>query len=222
MRRFIYWVLGILGVLVVGAVVAFFVVDWEGRGEELLSGALGREVQLGSLDIDLGWTTTIRVTDMAVANADWGKAEKLLTLDEGEVAIKIWPLITGRTEVPRIMLREPHIALEKNAEGKVNWDLGAGAEAAGEAAQPDERTEFPVIGNFTIEDGRLGYRDEQRKLDLDGKIATGKADADGEDTVDVTLKGKLEGRPLEIDFTGGSFLVLRETERPYQIGRAHV
>ncbi len=217
MRRFIYWVLGIFGVLVVGAIAAIFLIDWEGRGAELLSAAVGREVQLGSLDIDPGWTTTVRVTDMTVANAEWAEADKLLTLDEGEIAVKVWPLLSGRTEVPRIMLRKPNITLEKDAEGRANWDLGAGAEAVGEAAEPDERSEFPEIGRFTIEDGRLRYRDAQRKLDLDGKIATGTADADGADTVDLNLKGTLEGRPLELDFTGGSFLTLRETEKPYPV-----
>lgn len=217
MRRFVYWLLGIFGVLVVGAIAAIFLIDWEGRGAELLSAAVGREVQLGSLDIDPGWTTTVRVTDMTVANAEWAEADKLLTLDEGEIAVKVWPLISGRTEVPRIMLRKPNIVLEKDADGRANWDLGAGAEAAGKAAEPDERSEFPEIRKFTIEDGRLRYRDAQRKIDLDGKIATGTADADGADTVDLNLKGALEGRPLELDFTGGSFLTLRETEKPYPV-----
>ena len=217
MLRFVYWVLGIFGVMVVVATAAFFVIDWEGSGEELLSAAFGREVQLGSLDINPGWTTTVRVTDMTVTNADWAKADKFLTLDEGEVAVKIWPLITGRTEIPRIMLREPHISLEKNAEGRVNWNLGPGGDVAEEVAEPDERSEFPEIGQFSIEDGRLGYRDEQRRIDLDGRVVTGKADVDGGGSVDLNLNGTLEGRPLELDFTGGSFLVLRNTEMPYPL-----
>ena len=201
MRRAGYWIHGIVGILVAGVVVAVLVVDWEGRAEQILGAALGREVRLGSLDIDPGWTTTVRVTDLRVANAEWGEADHFVTLDEGEVAVKVWPLITGRIELPEIVLREPVIALEKDAEGRVNWDFSSAAEAAGEVAKPDERGEFPEIGRLIIEDGRLGYRDAERDLDLDGRIATGKADADGDDTVDLALEGALEGRPLRVDFT---------------------
>ena len=159
----------------------------------------------------------MRVTDLRVANAEWGEADHFVTLDEGRVAVKVWPLITGQIELPEIVLREPVIALEKDAEGRVNWDFSSAAEAAGEAAKPDERGEFPEIGRLIIEDGRLGYRDAERDLDLDGRIATGEADASGDDTVDLALEGALEGRPLRVDFSGGSFLRLRETEKPYPV-----
>ncbi len=217
MRRFLYWTLGILGVLVAAAVVAVLVVDWEGRAGQIASAALGREVRIGKLDIHPGSTTTVHVTDLSVANTDWGKADALMSFGEGRVAIKIWPLLTGRTEIPEIVLRQPKIVLEKDAEGRVNWDFSAAAEAAGEAAKPDERAEFPEIGRFIIEDGRLGYRDAERKVDLDGTIATGKADASGDDTVELSLEGSLEERPLKLVFKGGSFLLLRETEKPYPI-----
>lgn len=217
MRRLIYWSLGVVGLLIAGAVTAVLVIDWHGRAEQLLTAAVGRDVRLGSLDIDPGWTTTVTVEDLSVANTEWAAADTFVTLDRGHVAVRIWPLITGRMELPEIVLRAPKIALEKDAEGRVNWNFASGAETAGEAVAPDERREFPVVGRLVIEDGRLSYRDATRALELDGKIATAKAVAGGEDTLDLSLDGTLEGRPVSLAFTGGSMVQLRETEQPYPV-----
>lgn len=217
MHRFIYWLLGIVGVLAVGAIAAIFIIDWEGRGEELLSAALGREVQLGSVDIHPGWTTEVHVTDLKVGSPDWAEADHLVTLGEGRVAVKVWPLITGELEIPQVVLREPKIHLEKETQDKVNWSFGDGdADQDGDVA-PDERGELPAIGKLVIEDGYLSYQDATRELDLKGKLATAKADASGEDSVTVNLKGSLQGRALMLDFTGGSMVRLQETEKPYPV-----
>lgn len=228
MRRVLLWIAGILVLLVAGVVVAIFVIDWTDQAESMASAAMGREVRIGSLDIDPGWTTTVHATDVNVANTEWGKSDALFALEEGRVSVRVWPLITGRTEIPEIVLRRPVIALEKNAEGQANWDVGAGAEAAGEAVKPDERSEVPLIGRLIIEDGKLSYRDATRDLDLQGKIETAKADASGEDALNLSLDGTLEKRPLKLAFAGGSILQLRETEQPYPVdvdlrfGKTHV
>ncbi|MBK8907976.1 MAG: AsmA family protein [Rhodospirillales bacterium] len=216
-RRILLWIAGILVLLVAGVVVAVLTIDWTDKAESAASAAIGREVRIGSLDIDPGWTTTAHLADVEVANTDWGSSDALFALEEGSVSIRVWPLIKGQMEIPEIVLTRPVIALETNAEGQTNWNVGDGAETAGEAVEPDERSEVPLIGRLIIEDGKLSYRDPTRDLDLQGKIETAKADAAGEDALNLSLDGTLENRPLELTFVGGSVLQLRETEKPYPV-----
>ncbi len=173
-------------------------------------------MQIGKLDIRPGWTTRVHVTDFQIANPDWARADHLVTLEEGEVAVKIWPLITGDMVFPEIRLREPDIALEKNAKGQTTWTFAADAESAGNAA-PEDRGELPAIDELVIQDGSLSYRDAQRDLDVKGTIDTVKAAAAGDDAVNLSLDGTLQGRPVALDFTGGSMVRLRETEKPYPV-----
>ena len=217
MRQVLMWVLGIVGLLVVAAVIAFLVIDWEERGEQLLSETLGREVQIGSLDIQPGWTTTVHVGGLKVENTDWAEADHMVTLGEGTVAVKIWPLVTGELEFPEIVLREPKIHLAKKGPDKVNWRIGGGDGGAGGDAVPDQRGEFPAIGRLVIEDGLLTYKDATRDLDVTGKLSTVKADASGDDSVTASLKGTLQGRPVMLDFSGGSMVHLQETDKPYPV-----
>ena len=57
----------------------------------------------------------------------------------------------------------------------------------------------------------------KRKLDLSGAVQTASGEAGGQPEARLSLKGKLEGEPLTLDFVGGSALMLRETDQPYPV-----
>lgn len=228
MLRIIAWIVGgivaLVALLIVVAVAALFLLDWNmfrDEVEEMASALLGRDVQLEGLDVDPGWSVTrIYVRGLSVANAEWGEADRLVQLGEGEVAIKPWPLLWGRTEIPEIILTEPRLHLEVNKKGTANWDFGAPADVAGEAVSPDTRFEFPVIGRLLLREGTLSYHDAMREMALEGTIATGEGDAAATDRLDLSLKGSLENKPVTFRFSGGSILQLRETDEPYPVDLA--
>ena len=91
------------------------------------------------------------------------------------------------------------------------------ANGAVEVVQPKERHQTPLIGRLEIMDGRIGYMDAKRKLDLDGTVQTASGQAGAEPVAELSLKGKLEGEPLSLHFLGGSALMLRETDKPYPV-----
>lgn len=225
MVRIIAWILGGLAALVVllaGLLVAaLFLIDWNmfrDEVEELASAALGREVRLQSLDVNPGWSVTrVTIEGLTVANTGWGEAEHLVAVGDGEVAIRHWPLLWGRTELPEVILRKPVLSMEKDREGRVNWDFAGFGEAAGEAAQPEDRTEVPIVGRLVVRDGKMSYRDAIRGLALEGKIATGTGEAAGDDPLELALDGSLEEEPVRLRFSGGSLLKLRESEEPYPV-----
>jgi uncharacterized protein involved in outer membrane biogenesis len=141
----------------------------------------------------------------------------MLKVEQVDFDIRLWPLLGGNVVLPRIVLRKPEVQVETGDKEQLNWSLRETPVVTGaaKALEPDNRFEAPVIGKLEVTEGKLGYRDPKRKLELDGTVstATGKAENEAE----LSLKGKLEGRPLEIKFIGGSVLMLRETEQPYPL-----
>lgn len=204
-------------VLVVAGVAALVLMDWNalrGRAEGFLSASAGRDVRLGYLDVEPGFDATrIVLHDFRIANAEGFGDQPLARIDELRMTIATWPLLRGQLDVLEAVLREPEFRAEVAEDGRVNWELGAGAEAAGEVAKPEERTEFPYIGRLAIEEGRMIYRDATRGLDLEGTVSTATGETRG--NIEMALEGTLEKEPVRLGFDGGPLAELREPAEPY-------
>jgi uncharacterized protein involved in outer membrane biogenesis len=215
------WTAGILlGLLLAAATAVYFIATSDylrGQLEDRLSDMTGRRTQVARVAVDWGWTTSVKLEGFEVANAKWGKAPYMLKIDQLDFDIRLWPLLGGNVVLPRLVLRKPEVQIETGENDQLNWSLGETPVVTGavKALEPDDRFEAPVIGKLEVTDGKLGYRDPRRKLELDGTVstATGKA----EDEAQLALKGKLEGQALDVRFHGGSVLMLRETEQPYPL-----
>ena len=215
------WTAGIfLGLLLISAGTIYFVATSDylrGQLEGRASDLTGRKTQIAKVAVQWGWTSNVKLEGIEVANAKWGKAPYMLKVDQVDFDIRLWPLLGGNVVLPRLVLRKPEIQVETGEEEQLNWSMGETPVVTGaaKALEPDNRFDAPVIGKLEISDGKLGYRDPKRKLELDGTVstATGKA----EDAAELSLKGKLEGQQLEVRFVGGSVLMLRDTEQPYPL-----
>lgn len=215
------WTAGIfLGLLLIAAGTIYFVATSDylrGQLEGRASDLTGRKTQIAKVAVQWGWTTNVKLEGIEVANAEWGKAPYMLKVDQVDVDIRLWPLLGGNLVLPRLVLRKPEVQVETGDKEQLNWSMDETPVVTGaaKALEPDNRFEAPVIGKLEISEGKLGYRDPKRKLELDGTVstATGKA----EDAAELSLKGKLEGQPLEVRFVGGSVLMLRDTDQPYPL-----
>jgi len=215
------WTAGIfLGLLLIAAGTIYFVATSDylrGQLEGRASDLTGRKTQIAKVAVQWGWTTNVKLEGIEVANAEWGKAPYMLKVDQVDVDIRLWPLLGGNLVLPRLVLRKPEVQVETGDKEQLNWSMDETPVVTGaaKALEPDNRFDAPVIGKLEISEGKLGYRDPKRKLELDGTVstATGKA----EDAAELSLKGKLEGQPLEVRFVGGSVLMLRDTDQPYPL-----
>lgn len=215
------WTAGIfLGLLLIAAGTIYFVATSDylrGQLEGRASDLTGRKTQIAKVAVQWGWTTNVKLEGIEVANAKWGKAPYMLKVDQVDFDIRLWPLLGGNLVLPRLVLRKPEVQVETGDTEQLNWSMDETPVVTGaaKALEPDNRFDAPVIGKLEISEGKLGYRDPKRKLELDGTVstATGKA----EDAAELTLKGKLERQPLEVRFVGGSVLMLRDTDQPYPL-----
>jgi uncharacterized protein involved in outer membrane biogenesis len=215
------WTAGIVIGLVLIAAGTIYVVatsDYlRGQLEGWAGDLTGRKTQIAKVAVEWGWTSNVKLEGIEVANATWGKAPYMFKVDQVDFDIRLWPLLGGNLVLPRLVLRKPEVQVETGDKEQLNWSLDETPVVTGaaKALEPDSRFDAPVIGRLEISEGKLGYRDPKRKLELDGTVstATGKA----EDEAELSLKGKLEGQPLEVRFIGGSVLMLRDTDQPYPL-----
>ncbi len=215
------WMAGIfLGLLLIATGTIYFVATSDylrGQLEGRASDLTGRKTQIAKVAVQWGWTSNVKLEGIEVANATWGGAPYMLKVDQVDFDICLWPLLGGNVVLPRLVLRKPEVQVERGDKEQLNWSMDETPVVTGaaKALEPDSRFDAPVIGKLEISDGKLGYRDPTRKLELDGTVstATGKA----EDAAELSLKGKLEGQQLEVRFVGGSVLMLRNTEQPYPL-----
>jgi uncharacterized protein involved in outer membrane biogenesis len=222
--KIVGWTLGVL-VLLIGATGVFaysFVTSDYVRDmmESEADKASGRVTKIDKLAIDWGWTAHFHIEGVQISNADWAKAPHLFEAQEIECDIRLWPLVKGNIELPRLRLVKPVLSIEKSEKDEFNWsaEQAPGTATAVRAATPAHRDQVPLIGQLEIVDGRLAYRDAKRKLALDGTVNTAMGQAgEGSPQARLAMKGNLENQPLNLQFTGGSVIMLRDTETPYPI-----
>jgi uncharacterized protein involved in outer membrane biogenesis len=223
MPRWLKWVLGIVGGLVLTLVVAvavfILVFDWNWARDPITkaaSDATGREVKIGNIQGEWSLRPRIAFQDVHFANAEWSKDPEMFAAEELAFTIDLPQLLRRRLVLPTIDLKKPRVVLERTLKGESNWTFGA--KAAADVAKPENRFEMPLIGRLAIEEGSLVYRDPKAGVDLDGKVSTVVGTGgEGKGQVKVEGKGALHGEPFTLRLFGGSLLMLRETDEPYPL-----
>ncbi|MDY0873478.1 AsmA family protein [Dongia rigui] len=189
------------------------------EAQSRVGAAIGRETTIGGTQIDWGWTTHVRLSDVRIANASWSKQPYMLEARMIDFQLRLAPLLTGAFEFPEITLDRPKIVLERAKDGRGNWSFGEspGLATAAEIAAPDERDEAPIIDKFVVTRGKLTYLDHQKDLALNGDLRLGAGEAEARDRTEFQADGTLEGKPIKVAFTGGSVALLQDTSKPYPL-----
>jgi uncharacterized protein involved in outer membrane biogenesis len=223
-RKWALIVLTVLAIVVIGAVVFVAAAGWGFLREpvaRMVGEPIGRKVAInGALDIDLGWTTHVRMSDVTIENAAWSETPQMIRVGELEADVKPWDLVTGKLVFPRLALRKPEIVLERNADGAANWDFSAAdpTGAAVEAVAPEEREEFPVIGELAITEGTFVYRDARTGDSIEAKVSQAEGEsAEHRQRITVEAKGRYQKQPFALDAEAGSIMALRDPSQPYPV-----
>lgn len=114
-----------------------------------VSAQLGRRFEITRhLSVRLGRSTTVRADGVEVANPEWATEPYLLKASVAEFDIKLWPLLFGKVELPRIALTAPQFGLQIEPDGRRTWAL---------ARDTSDESAVPVIGSLLVDQGSLKY-----------------------------------------------------------------
>ena len=216
---------GVILVLLVAAVIALRSMDFN-KYKDLIAGqvkaATGRELKIGgNLALEIGFSPSVVVEDVSLANARWGSRPEMAKVGRFEVEVALIPLIFRDIRVKRLILAQPDILLETDAKGNGNWSLGATAAPTPPAAKPGEAK--PGLAAFAvekvrIEKGTLTYRDGRTKratsLALDGLDLRAK---DVSSPLEIAFAGAYSGKPFSLAGTVGPLKELQAPTRPYPV-----
>jgi len=223
-KKILIGLAALMVLLVGGTAVAFWTVDpnvLKPYAERAVSAALGRTFRIqGDLEIERGWTIRIRAHDVRLANAGWSERPDMATVETVEASLDLWDLVTRQQiTIPEVVLDRPVASLERNAEGRANWEFGNPQDQAPADDQPPaDHADLPFIGKLIVHDAEVGYRDATTGQDIHTTLASFTAEAQGETRqMKVTAEGQVNDLPLELDGTFGSYQMLAESGEPFPI-----
>lgn len=92
--------------------------------EEKISAATGRRFSLGpELSLSFFPSLTLSFTDMKLGNPPGFLTDECVEVDSFEARIKLLPLLRKEIQISRFVVGGLKVNLEKNSEGKINWQF---------------------------------------------------------------------------------------------------
>ncbi|MFN7964119.1 MAG: AsmA family protein [Acidobacteriota bacterium] len=124
-RRSVRWfVIGVVVVLVLLAIAAIIIprlADPErhrGTLEAVLSEATGWRARLGKLDVTIWGGVAVRVQPVTLISPS---GESSVQIEAVEVRASLWPLLSGKLEVEKVLLVRPQLMLVRQPDGR--WEF---------------------------------------------------------------------------------------------------
>lgn len=206
MKKVLWIVGGLIGLLIVVALAAPFFVDLNDYKAEIAAQAkkaTGRDLAIdGDISLSILPTPGVVIHGLRFGNAPGGSQPDMATLESATVKVAIMPYLTANTvEVEEVVLEKPTFIFEKLKDGSGNWQVAPEAEAPEAGVTPETSTApatdggkpmAVVIKSASIEGGTLIYRDlaagteqkvENLNIDLSLDSLTGPFQAEGGATV---------------------------------------
>lgn len=206
--------LAALFLLLAGAAgVAFFTLDpnlLKPHVERAISAGIGHPFKIGGdLDIERGWILRIRADDIHVGGPKGSELGSVQTL---RASLDLWDLLTRqRISLPEVSLDRPTLRLERDEQGKGNWQPLDRRERS-----QDGQARLPMIGKLAIKDARIDYRDARTRQEISTSLATLTAVSPSHDApVQLVAKGQVNDLPLQLDGTFGAYRLLAGGREPY-------
>ncbi|MES2415628.1 MAG: AsmA family protein [Pseudomonadota bacterium] len=213
-----------LGILL-ALVVLLILFDWNWLRKPVqnyISDKTQREFRISHLDVDLGFSPTIKLKDVYFANADWSKSGKpMAQIGSLEFSVSLRDLWEGKILVPRAALSNADLLFEKGKDERKNWVLQEPTETATSSTFR--------ISSLSVDQGHLRYFDHGEPFEVDIQASTfvptatakvTQADAKADNTSYTTryaFKGKYHEAAFNGDAFTGDVLSFQESNIPFPI-----
>lgn len=195
--RVLAWVGGVLGLVVVLAVLAIaFPGLWLAPlVESRLQARLDRDVQVG--DADLGLTPfKVTLTNLKVANPAWAEPPWLLDVARLEAYPRLGDVLSGGLGFKRWEVEHPAVHLVRHPQHGLSW------------SPQGEGGDLPV-DSLVLSGGRLTYSAPARDTRVSGRFGSRPA----QERLHVSLSGTWRGQPARLEGWTARLLDLRGADQ---------
>ena len=144
--------------------------------------------------------TTVRLEGIEFANPEWAREPYLVKAQAAEFEIKLWPLLFGKVNLPRVSLVKPLVGLQIEPDGRRTWAL---------ARDTSDTGATPTIGTLVVDQGTVKYSASARGADITTQFSlapeagavTGATAASGtQNTSGISAKGSAPA-PVSLPLT---------------------
>ena len=176
MKKFLKWLLALLGVVVVLLVIVTFVlpmvVDPNDYKEEIsaaVSKKTGREL---TIDGDIKWSVFpsigLELNDVTLGNPEEFDGQPMLDIGEAGISVKFLPLLKRQVQIGEVSMNDVSIYLSRKADGKNNWEDLTSARAGGDTASSGSGRgiESFEMSGIEITNARVTLDDVDRTTEL--------------------------------------------------------
>lgn len=176
--------------------------------------ATGRTLEIGYINLDMGWTPTLTVDGITFSNAAWASQKNMVQVQHVVVSLRLKRLLHGNIELPEVLVDSPRINLARNAKGDANWVFAAPEE---DEKPSQQRAAFPILDHIQIKDAQLVYDDATRDFHFVARLKNFEGNAGGDTPLAADATGQLQGEPFTLKLKAGSMLALQNEDKPYPV-----
>ncbi|MBX3655294.1 MAG: AsmA family protein [Ramlibacter sp.] len=190
---------GLIALLVVVLTVLWMPWDWlRGPLNRYVSERTGRHFEIQRrLEVHPGWTSRVKLEGIVFANPPWAKDPYLIRAESAEFEVRLPSLLSGRLDLPSLVLHRPELGLQIEADGRRTWALGR------ETADPGN---VPRIGSLTMDGGALHFVAPAEGADV--RAAFELKPSDTGLPLHFQAKGRWKGQAVAASGRTGSVLAL--------------
>jgi len=134
--------------------------EWgESWVENRLASALGREVDIEGVDIELGLPLTVKLAKLRIGNPEWAETPSLVDATDVRALVEILPLFDKQLVLPYLGAKSATVGLERQGD-RASWRF-----------HDDERGKSPMhLSRVFLEDGKIAYRRKDLGTSLDIQV----------------------------------------------------
>ncbi|HEY6982009.1 AsmA family protein [Reyranella sp.] len=168
--------------------------------------ATGRDLVIdGPVSLSLLPTPSVSVDGVRFFNMPGAKNPNMVEVKSVTVRPSLLALLLGNLEVSEVILDQPKIVLEVNAEGKPNWEFTPSVVEARPAAPKPASPKPLSVGALTLKDGTLIFSDSRAGLSVVAEKANLTASVGSVDgPYSLAGSATINGAPLTFDLSVGA------------------
>ncbi len=235
--RFVKWGLiavAVLVLLVGGLAIVAANIDVNRFKPEIVAAAqdaTGRKLEIaGDLKLSIFPKPAVSVKGVSFANASWGSRPEMAKVGEFSAELDLFALIGRRIQVDRLVLADVDVLLEKDRQGRANWEFSAPAKPQ-QPSQPAQQPAaddgsgmqlgIPSLDNLLMKNIRLAYREAgqtpQQTVTRDVRLDEFSLQSASGGTMVAKLRANFDGNDIVADGNFGTLAEMLKPSKPWPV-----